>query len=87
MFPVLSAVTVTFCLLFSSIFFWGASPYIKVDLVPGLELNQLPSKSALTKRTRWEFLLYCALLIYKTIDLLTFVHVYDCRISIESSCC
>ena len=59
----------------------------KVDSVPGPELSQLPSKSALTKRTRWEFLLYCALLIYKTIYLLTFVHARDCCISIESSCC
>ena len=58
-----------------------------VGKVPGLELSQLPSKSVLTKKTRWKFLLYCALLIYKIIYLLMSVHVCDHHISIKSSCC
>jgi len=62
------------------------SSSVKVDSVPGPELSQLPSKSVLTKRTRWESSLYYALLIYKNVYLLLFVHVCDCRISIESSC-
>ena len=44
------------------------------------------SKSVLTKRTQWEFSLYYALLIYKNVYLLLFVHAHDHRISIESSC-
>ena len=44
------------------------------------------SKSALTKRTQWEFSLDYALPIYKTMYLLIFVCTHTCCISVESSC-
>ena len=40
-----------------------SSSSVKVNSVPGPELSQLPSKSALTKRAQCEFSLYYALLI------------------------
>jgi len=75
------------CLVCFSNYNWAYLIFQSCNISQLLNWNSANcSKSALTKRTQWEFSLYCALLIYKNVYLLSFVYACDHHISIKSSC-